>query len=66
MVSQDRFTIVSPDGYDPRVVRNTKLKSQYTVRDLNHQLQQLCRHNREGSFGTQVQRERVTGVYFGR
>ena len=28
------------------------------MRDLNHQLKQLCRHNREGSFGTQVQRER--------
>jgi len=30
----------------------------YTVRGLNHQLKQLCRHNREGSYGTQVQRER--------
>ena len=28
------------------------------MRGLNHQLKQLCRHNREGSFGTQVQRER--------
>jgi hypothetical protein len=28
------------------------------VRSLNYQLKQLCRHNREGSFGTQVQRER--------
>jgi len=28
------------------------------VRGLNHQLKQLCRHNREGSYGTQVQRER--------
>jgi integrase len=28
------------------------------VRGLNYQLKQLCRHNREGSFGTQVQRER--------
>jgi len=28
------------------------------VRSLNHQLKKLCRHNREGSFGTQVQRER--------
>ena len=25
---------------------------------MNHQLKQLCRHNREGSYGTQVQRER--------
>jgi site-specific recombinase XerC len=28
------------------------------VRGLNHQLKQLCRHNREGSYGTQVRRER--------
>jgi site-specific recombinase XerC len=28
------------------------------LRDLNYQLKQLCRHNREGSFGTQTQRER--------
>jgi site-specific recombinase XerC len=28
------------------------------MRGLNHQLKQLCGHNREGSFGTQVQRER--------
>ena len=28
------------------------------MRDLNHQLKQLCRHNREGSYGTQAQRER--------
>ena len=28
------------------------------MRDLNHQLKQLCQHNREGSFGTQVRRER--------
>ena len=49
---------MGPDGYDPRVVGNTNLKRKYTVRGLNHQLKQLCRHNREGSFGTQVQRER--------
>lgn len=29
------------------------------MRGLNHQLKQLSRHNREGSYGTQVQRERV-------
>jgi hypothetical protein len=28
------------------------------LRDLNYQLKQLCRHNREGSYGTQAQRER--------
>ncbi len=29
------------------------------MRRLNHQLKQLCKHNRDGSYGTQVQRERV-------
>jgi hypothetical protein len=29
-----------------------------TVRGLNHQLKQLCRHNRDGSYGTQARRER--------
>lgn len=28
------------------------------MRDLNHQLKQLCRHNRDGSYVTQRQRER--------
>ena len=28
------------------------------MRGLNHQLKTLCRNNREGSYGTQVQRER--------
>ena len=28
------------------------------MRGLNHQLKELCRHNREGSYGTQVRRER--------
>ena len=29
------------------------------MRRLNYQLKQLCRNNRDGSYGTQVQRERV-------
>ena len=29
------------------------------MRDLNHQLKQLCQRNRDGSFGTQRDRERV-------
>ncbi len=29
------------------------------MRDLNYQLKQLCKNNRDGSFGTQVQRERM-------
>jgi integrase len=29
------------------------------MRDLNHQLKQLCRHCREGAYGTQNKRERI-------
>ena len=29
------------------------------MRRLNYQLKQLCKHNRDGSYGTQVQRERM-------
>ena len=29
------------------------------MRRLNYQLKQLCKHNRDGSYGTQIQRERV-------
>jgi hypothetical protein len=33
-------------------------KGKYTIKGLNHQLKTLCRNNREGSYGTQVRRER--------
>ena len=49
---------MSSDGYDPRAVGNTNQFGKYTVRGLNHQLKQLCQHNRDGSYGTQVRRER--------
>jgi hypothetical protein len=29
------------------------------MRDLNHQLKQLCHRNRDGSFATQADRERL-------
>jgi site-specific recombinase XerC len=34
----------------------------YTVRDLNYQLKQLCRHNRDGSYATQRNRERLLSM----
>ena len=33
-----------------------------TVRDLNHQLKQLCRRNRDGSHATQRDRERILSL----
>ena len=32
------------------------------MRDLNHQLKQLCRHSREGSYATQCNRERMLAL----
>jgi len=32
------------------------------VRDLNYQLKQLCQQNRDGSYGTQVQRARILSL----
>ena len=32
------------------------------MRDLNHQLKQLCRRNRDGSYATQRNRERILSL----
>ena len=32
------------------------------MRDLNHQLKQLCRRNRDGSYATQRDRERILSL----
>jgi len=51
-----------PDAAEAaRVVRNTdRTISVYTVlRDLNYQLKQLCRRNRDGSYATRANRERL-------
>ena len=31
------------------------------MRDLNYDLKQLCRHNRDGSYATQADREYLSG-----
>jgi len=46
--------VVTTPGQSETLTENGK----YTVRGLNHQLKTLCRNNREGSYGTQVRRER--------
>jgi site-specific recombinase XerC len=33
------------------------------MRDLNYQLKQLCRRNRDGSFATQADRERILALF---
>ena len=40
------------------LVRNTNRKTRTQMRDLNYQLKKLCRQSREGSYATQVRRER--------
>ena len=40
-------------------VRNTYRYARTLLRDLNYQLKQICRRNRDGSFTTQRDRERL-------
>ena len=40
-------------------VRNTYRNARTLLRDLNYQLKQICRRNRDGSFTTQRDRERL-------
>ncbi len=40
------------------LVRNTNRKTRTQMRDLNYQLKKLCRQSREGSYATQIRRER--------
>ena len=50
------------DGYGLRMVRNTYQIKRNTVRDLNHQLQILCRRNRDGSYATPRNHERILSL----
>src|SRR5213080_658500 len=34
-------------------------KGEFSMRDLNYDLKQLCRHNRDGSYATQADREHI-------
>ena len=40
-------------------VRNTYRNARTLLRDLNYQLKQICRRNRDGSYTTQRDRERL-------
>ena len=56
MVSQDRFA--SSGSSQLRLLDGHKHlpDSEYTMRNLNYQLKQLCRQNRDGSYSTQSKR----------
>src|SRR5436190_3512587 len=43
----------------PRVPFHQRAKEEVAMRDLNYDLKQLCRHNRDGSYATQADREHI-------
>jgi site-specific recombinase XerC len=59
VVSHDRTAQAGPDGYGHRLGQKHLPFSENTLRDLNYQLKQICRRNRDGSFTTQRDRERL-------
>jgi hypothetical protein len=58
-VSHDRTARAGLDGQGHQLDQKHLPDSEYTVRDLNYQLKQLCRRNKDGSFMTQRDRERL-------
>lgn len=34
----------------------------HTIKNLNYQLKQLCKNNRDGSYGTRTARSRILGL----
>jgi site-specific recombinase XerC len=59
VVSHDRTAQAGPDGYGHRLGQKHLPFSENTLRDLNYQLKQICRRNKDGSFTTQRDRERL-------
>jgi hypothetical protein len=59
VVSHDRTAPAGLDGQGHRLDQKHLPDSEYTVRDQNYQLKQLCRRNKDGSFTTQRDRERL-------
>ena len=59
VVSHDRTARAGLDGYGHRLGQKHLPMSANTLRDLNYQLKQICRRNKDGSFTTQRDRERL-------
>jgi len=59
VVSHDRTAQAGLDGYGRRLGQKHLPMSENTLKDLNYQLKQLCRRNKDGSFTTQRDRERL-------
>ena len=56
MVSHDRTAPAGLDGQGHQLDQKHLPECEYTVRDLNYQLKQLCHRNRDGSYATQAKR----------
>ena len=59
LVSHDRSAQADSTGYGRSSGQKHLPESENTVKDLNYQLKQLCYRNRDGSYTTQVNRERI-------
>ncbi len=59
VVSHDRTARAGLDGYGHKLGQKHLPISENTLRDLNYQLKQICRRNKDGSFTTQRDRERL-------
>ena len=55
--TSDRKGIENPGATDGR--QKERQADEKRMRDLNYELKQMCRRNRDGSFATQRDRERV-------
>lgn len=62
MVSRDPCRIPDLVGYGLPGGQKHLPELRDTVRDLNYQLKQLCRHNRDGGYATQRNRERLLSL----
>ena len=62
MVSRDPCLDEDLIGYGLPGGQKHLPEHRYTVRDLNYQLKQLCRHNRDGGYATQRNRERLLSM----
>ena len=49
----------TPSGYEPVVGHKHLPDRKIHMRDLNYQLKQLCHRNRDGSYSTQANRQRM-------
>ena len=62
MVSRDPFRTSGSGRPRPTDGQKHLPNCENTVRDLNYQLKQLCRRNRDGSYATQRNRERLLSL----